>query len=735
MKVELLAPAGDMESLRAAVMYGADACYIAFKKYGARKFAKNFTFEEIDTAIKFCHLYGVKLYVTVNTLVYENEVDDFLECISKLHSMGVDAVIMQDLGMIDLVHKMFPNLVIHASTQCDNHNREKLELLKNLGVKRAVLAREMSIDEIKKLDVDIEKEVFIHGAMCVSYSGLCYFSSSILNRSGNKGECAGMCRLPYSLYENGKKCNLGGDYIFSMKDLGGFSYLKELLDSNVTALKIEGRMKSSYYVGFVTFLYRKLIDEYYKTSLVKITDEDLEKLKKLYYRGFCSGYLKEDNYKNLVSFDSPNHKGVLLGKVLDISSKIKIKLACDLNQNDGIRFSNNEGMIVNYLYDSKGKLVSFVKKGEVAYVDNKVNLKEFKDVYKTLDYKLIKEVGNLPKRVVPISFKVKLKVGSNLVISISDGVNSFTKEGVVVVKAIKKSVSKEDIIEKLNKLGNSVFSLEKVDIDYDEDAFVPISEINKLRRDLVLLLTRERCKNKVCYVKCKVNYDLDKEEVLSPKVVVSSLREDTIKESLGHDVMIFTKNYPLYLKYKDKGVLYETQRVANKVYDVKDDVLLEDISMIDKYKSSYSGVYLNVVNSYTVRLLRRLKVRVVGLSFENDINNILLIMKNYKERYGIEAPVMVMMYGKVELMIMKYCPINAICYKNGACNLCLKNKYEVKDRNGKFYSFLTNEGSISLLHYKPYTLYQYFDKIKSSIYISFTNENIDDVKEVLDKIS
>ena len=157
--------------------------------------------------------------------------------------------------------------------------------------------------------------------------------------------------------------------------------------------------------------------------------------------------------------------------------------------------------------------------------------------------------------------------------------------------------------------------------------------------------------------------------------------------------------------------------------------------MIDKYKSSYSGVYLNVVNSYTVRLLRRLKVRVVGLSFENDINNILLIMKNYKERYGIEAPVMVMMYGKVELMIMKYCPINAICYKNGACNLCLKNKYEVKDRNGKFYSFLTNEGSISLLHYKPYTLYQYFDKIKSSIYISFTNENIDDVKEVLDKIS
>ena len=255
-----------------------------------------------------------------------------------------------------------------------------------------------------------------------------------------------------------------------------------------------------------------------------------------------------DNYKNLVSFDSPNHKGVLLGKVLDISSKIKIKLACDLNQNDGIRFSNNEGMIVNYLYDSKGKLVSFVKKGEVAYVDNKVNLKEFKDVYKTLDYKLIKEVGNLPKRVVPISFKVKLKVGSNLVISISDGVNSFTKEGVVVVKAIKKSVSKEDIIEKLNKLGNSVFSLEKVDIDYDEDAFVPISEINKLRRDLVLLLTRERCKNKVCYVKCKVNYDLDKEEVLSPKVVVSSLREDTIKESLGHDVMIFTKKLSFIFK-------------------------------------------------------------------------------------------------------------------------------------------------------------------------------------------
>jgi len=201
-KVELLSPAGDMKSLKSAVHNGADAIYLSGKNYGARKFANNFTMEEIEEAIKYCHLYDVKVYITINTMIYSDEIDELINYIKTIHEFGVDAVIMQDIGLIKLVRETFPNLEIHASTQAHNHNEEGLQFFKSLGVTRCVLARELSLDEIKNLSVEIEKEVFIHGALCVSYSGECLFSSLTLNRSGNRGECAGLCRLPYELYEN-----------------------------------------------------------------------------------------------------------------------------------------------------------------------------------------------------------------------------------------------------------------------------------------------------------------------------------------------------------------------------------------------------------------------------------------------------------------------------------------------------------------------------------------------------
>ena len=188
-KIELLSPAGDYKSLEMAIDAGADAVYVSLKSYGARAFAPNFTMDEIKSAIKLCHLYGVRLYVTMNTLVKDTEVDDFLEKVKFLYLEGVDALIMQDLGMICLVRQMYPDLEIHASTQFNNSSKDTLILLKKLGVKRAVLSRELSIDEIKMMDVDIEKEIFIHGALCVSYSGCCLFSSMIGHRSGNRGEC------------------------------------------------------------------------------------------------------------------------------------------------------------------------------------------------------------------------------------------------------------------------------------------------------------------------------------------------------------------------------------------------------------------------------------------------------------------------------------------------------------------------------------------------------------------
>ena len=260
-KHELLVPAGDAESLNQAIANGADAVYVGCKEFGARKFAKNFDNVEIVKAIKLCHLYGVKLYVTMNTLVKDNEVPQFLGQIEFLYKSGVDAVLIQDFGMLCLVREKYPDLEVHASTQANTSSNETAELFHKLGVKRVVFSREMSLDEIKSIKAPIEKEVFIHGALCISYSGCCLMSSMIGNRSGNRGECAGCCRLPYTL-EKGTRVIAKNKYLLSTKELNTSYRFRELLDSDITSFKIEGRMKSPEYVGFVTRFYRNLIDSY-----------------------------------------------------------------------------------------------------------------------------------------------------------------------------------------------------------------------------------------------------------------------------------------------------------------------------------------------------------------------------------------------------------------------------------------------------------------------------------------
>ena len=292
-RIELLSPAGNMDSLIAAVQAGCDAVYLGGTLFGARAFAGNFNDDEIIEAIKYCHLYGVKVYVTTNILIYEHEVEKFLKYIEFLHKHNVDAVLIQDLGMLDLVHKTFPNLECHASTQMHIHNLDGVIMANKLGCKRVVLARETPISLVKeikeKLDVDLE--IFAHGALCVSYSGQCLFSSLIGNRSGNRGSCVGSCRLPYKIVNNHNKTLNNGDYPLSMKDLNTLEYLDELIEAGVSSLKIEGRMKSPEYVYTVTKLYRMAIDSYYETGKVKIDEEEINNLQKLYSRGFTKCYL------------------------------------------------------------------------------------------------------------------------------------------------------------------------------------------------------------------------------------------------------------------------------------------------------------------------------------------------------------------------------------------------------------------------------------------------------------
>ena len=375
-KIELLSPAGNFKSLYFAIHNGADAVYIGGKKYGARSYADNFNDEEIIDAIKYCHLYGVKLYVTINTIIFDNEVEEFINYVKFLHDNNVDAVIMQDIGMIKKVRELIPDFEIHASTQLHNNNESQIKLLEELGVKRVVFARELSIENINKINSNIEKEVFVHGAMCVSYSGRCLFSSMNNSRSGNRGECVASCRLRYKLLQNDEILDIKEEYLLSTKELNTINCIDRLIECGIDSLKIEGRMKSPEYVGFITKMYRNAIDSYYNGKKYIIDKENLKKMMTLYNREYTQGYLFGDYGNKLMNIKSPNHQGLPIGKVVNITKKkITIKLFEDLTQEDGIRFvEEQKGMIVNKLYNEKGFLVKKVRKNNIAILDNKVNI-------------------------------------------------------------------------------------------------------------------------------------------------------------------------------------------------------------------------------------------------------------------------------------------------------------------------------------------------------------------------
>ena len=341
MKPELLSPAGSFECLKAVIEAGCDAVYLGGKSFSARSFATNFNNEELVEAIKYAHLYGVKVYVTVNTLVYEKEVDSFIEYIDFLHKNNVDAILVQDIGMLHLIRSIFPNLEVHASTQMHIHNIESAKLMKKIGVKRVVLARETPLElvkEIKKIGIDVE--TFVHGALCVSYSGQCLMSSLIGGRSGNRGSCVGCCRLKYDLKIN-DKIVYKDKYVLSMRDLNTVKDIGKLIDAGIDSLKIEGRTKRPEYSYLVTKIYRKAIDNYIKYKDVKISKKDEMDLLEIFNRTFTKGYILNDN--DVINNYRPNHVGLEIGKVIySNNGAVKIKLSNYLNKLDGIRFINDD---------------------------------------------------------------------------------------------------------------------------------------------------------------------------------------------------------------------------------------------------------------------------------------------------------------------------------------------------------------------------------------------------------
>lgn len=741
MKKELLAPVGDWETLKQAVHRGADAVYLGGKKFGARKFATNFDNEELSSAISYCHLYGVKIYVTVNTMIYEEEMEEVLSYVTFLDEQGVDAIIVQDLGLIRILREVLPDLAIHASTQLHTHNEEQVRLLESLSVKCVVMAREMSLEEINALDTNMKIECFIHGALCVSYSGQCLFSSMLLSRSGNRGECAGICRLPFQLLEEGRPVPSPGDYLLSMREFNTMDRIDSLMTSKVTSFKIEGRMKSPVTIGFLVSLYRKLIDGYEKKEPYLISEEERKQLKGLFHREFTEGYLFSSSFSDVMNVKSPNHIGYPIGKVVSVSSSyVEILLEDSLNQEDGIRFLESQsGMIVNFLYDSSMKLSSSAAPNSRVFVPKKGTVFVGDTVMKTLDHNFIASFSKYEEKKIPITMHAVASYPGKFVLSISDFENTVIEEGDFVTLAKKTPTSKERVKEQLEKVGNTPFTVVSSTIEIKDSLFLPISSLNEIRRKALAQLISLREKGKKSIV--RKPFSLSSSYPRASSLVYSALvrTEEQLEGCLLAQIdQFYTPNFALYQKYKNKLPIYYRLDRVMKIHKKMEGerLLIGETGSLQYSKNNevISDYYLNVANRSMVDFLFEHGVSKVTLSVECDPSQVSSLLHAYEEKPNVE----VILYGWVEAMIMKYCPVSYLLHDGkGPCQVCRQGKhYSLRDRNGAIYPLLQERELTHLFFHRPLErdISSYYSCGIRSFRFEFLNETKEEVEAIIKKL-
>lgn len=679
-KPELLSPVGNKEALVAAINAGCDAVYLGGYTFGARNYAVNFSDEELVEVINYAHIYGVKVYVTVNTIIYESETERFIEYVDFLHQNNVDAIIIQDLGMMDYLRKVYPNLEIHASTQMNVHNVEGTKLLEKLGVKRVVLARETSIDVIKEIkkNTNIEIEVFIQGALCLSYSGQCLMSSLIGGRSGNRGTCTQCCRMEYDLISDGKKVN-ENRYLLSTKDLNTLEYINELIEIGVDSLKIEGRMKRPEYVYLMTSIYRKALD-----GGVKNINETILSMKKIFNREFTKGFLFNEKNNLFMNQKRPNHVGFKIGKVVDVNNHfVKIKLASDIVQEDGIRILNSKedvGCILNKIYLNK-KLVNSANKGDVIEVSIKGKVNKGDIVLKTTDKRQMEELNQLIKeeRKVKIVGYVTIKKNESIILTLEDGKNKVTVQSdYLVEEVINNPTFKDRIIEQFKKLGNTPFVLESFDIDYEE-SFVKISEINELRRRAVQELINAR-RYHIPYRKELYQINLkDYPKDNNCSVLINHLEDYKLIQNKKFDVLYLEND--LYTKIDDERKVLRIPRVNFNLSDYDEKLLISDLGSLKKYNNIITDFPFNVTNSYTVAFLHSLGVDKITLSYELTESQIKDIVKNYEERYHKHPNLEVIISSYPEAMISKFKLLSYFNVSSGYLKDKFNNQFKVKEKD------------------------------------------------------
>lgn len=452
--VELLSPVGDWDSLVAAVQNGANAVYFGANEFNARMNSKNFDRKELKKAIEYAKIRNVKTNLTLNILIKNSEFNKAMELVNYAYECGIDAIIVQDLGLANEIIKNFPSLQVHSSTQMTIYNLNGVKKIQALGFKRCVLARELSINEIKYIcdNTDLEIEVFIHGALCICYSGQCLMSSMIGGRSGNRGKCAGTCRLPYSLLKNEQMVDKG--YLLSSKDVCTLDILPELIEAGVKSFKIEGRMKSPQYVGLVTSIYRKYIDLAYSDEPYKVELEDKQKLMQIFNRGgFSTGYLKGKLGKEMMYKYKPNHMGIYIGKVINYNKNkgyAKIKLENELAIGDSIAINDASCKISELMISNNN--IKLGKTGQIITVGRiNGNIQQGNNVYKTVSISLNKEIEQIShKENIKRSINCKIIIKENQPISLYIKDNS-TNINVKKTGAIPERAEKSRNNERKNR--------------------------------------------------------------------------------------------------------------------------------------------------------------------------------------------------------------------------------------------------------------------------------------------
>ena len=721
MAAEILAPAGNIESLQAAFAAGCDAVYFGLPNFGARAYANNFTLEETKKMIQQAHILGIKIYITMNTMMYEDEIEEAYHYAKKLYEYGVDALIIQDLGFIHLLHHRLPDLELHASTQISVNHPKQIEQLKKIGVSRVVLARECTLEEIKAcVDTGMEIEVFIHGALCISYSGQCQLSSVRYNRSGNRGMCAQPCRMTYKLEKNGTPIEYSEEFLLSPRDLSLLDHADELEKLGVASLKIEGRMKSPEYVYTAVSKTKKVLEG---NSLDK---QDRQELMVTFNRGYTLGHAYGKTGLQLMNMKTSNHQGIEIGKVTGVyKNRIQIRLHDTLSQNDGIRFESkdrSDGCYVNFMYDENNRLIREGMKNQTVEVEGPKGIRIGSTVRKTVDFTLQKEVQNQIQnfeRQVPVFAKVTCHgIGQPLILEVWDEKNKIKIETSELASQAQKRETNEEVLSKqLRKTKDSWAYFDEITYDLQPEIYFSISSMNALRRNALDAL--KECRQKI---ECMP----EKEYSWMPNVknqnhIFVEIQNAKQKENI-ENVEWVSETVPNTLK---KAVLTKT----------RGDVLshLGDGKIITN---------LNVANSYAVAALLEMGYECIGLSEEMNLDQCRNLMEGFQKRYNQTAPVFVTVYQKRRLMIMKHCPINTLI-KDGTrlnCSECKTNQYLLRGKDGREVICLgDSQCNMRLFDTSATDLTCDLDVYKSmgiqSFYVNFVNESKDERIRILQALT